>query len=594
MLFPMNAPLHNPCLNASSTKACCAGQRRHFGKLLPVIGIIAVLAASPATVSAADLHWDGGAADIPGNGDGVSQGGAGTWNNTISNWDAGAGIAHVAWNSTNTAVFGGAGGVVTLGAVITNAGLLVTATNDVTITGGFGFVINGAVNLAGTNNLTLGNIDGGTVNLSDATLTGSNVLTWNKTADTYFNNFNVASFNSSNSVNFTGTLRLRGSTPSTAPGSMQGGTGRFWLHSSLGSQVTNTAFFLDTGAAPNNGQDFIIGDWNTNGNRTLTLSGLTGFGTIRTDAGTTGTRNLIVNQSVNTTFNGMILSHFNSLGTARSLVFTKDGTGSLTLAGIVGFETVATGGNITPLSVTVLNGTLVMTAANTLTGPTTVNGGSLVINGIHPATSAITVGAGGTLSGTGIINGAVTNNGTLSPGFPLGTLTIADAPVMNGTTLFQINRTNLPNTGKLVMNNTLVYGGTLTVTNIGFTNFAPGDSFVLFSASGGFSGSFTETNLPPLAADLKWVWSPNSGTLSVTNRLPPDAPVITPSLSGGNLLMPVNSQSGYTYVLQSATNLVPPVVWIGVTTNAGTGGVLNFSAPVNPAQPQSFFRVVAY
>lgn len=75
---------------------------------------------------------------------------------------------------------------------------------------------------------------------------------------------------------------------------------------------------------------------------------------------------------------------------------------------------------------------------------------------------------------------------------------------------------------------------------------------------------------------------------------PPNAPVITPSLSGGNLLMPVNSQSGYTYVLQSATNLVSPVSWTGVTTNAGTGGVLNFSAPVNPVQPQSYFRVVAY
>lgn len=75
---------------------------------------------------------------------------------------------------------------------------------------------------------------------------------------------------------------------------------------------------------------------------------------------------------------------------------------------------------------------------------------------------------------------------------------------------------------------------------------------------------------------------------------PPNAPIITPGLSGGNLLMPVNSQTGYTYVLQSATNLVPPVVWSGVTTNSGTGGTINFTAPVNPAQPQSYFRVVAY
>lgn len=73
---------------------------------------------------------------------------------------------------------------------------------------------------------------------------------------------------------------------------------------------------------------------------------------------------------------------------------------------------------------------------------------------------------------------------------------------------------------------------------------------------------------------------------------PPNPPVLAPAgLSGGNLHFTVASQSGYTYVLQAATNLVPPVVWTGVATNAGTGGPLNFSVPANAALPQRYFRV---
>jgi hypothetical protein len=75
---------------------------------------------------------------------------------------------------------------------------------------------------------------------------------------------------------------------------------------------------------------------------------------------------------------------------------------------------------------------------------------------------------------------------------------------------------------------------------------------------------------------------------------PPNPPVMMAGLSGTNLQMSVLSQAGYNYMLQAATNLTPPVVWSGVATNAGTGGMLNFSAPVSPAQPQSYFRVVAY
>ncbi len=78
-----------------------------------------VLAAGAA--QAATRYWDGGTVDIVADGDGASQGGAGTWNTTIQNWDQGAGLPHVAWVNANLddAVFGTSGGTVTLNTGIT-------------------------------------------------------------------------------------------------------------------------------------------------------------------------------------------------------------------------------------------------------------------------------------------------------------------------------------------------------------------------------------------------------------------------------------------------------------------------------------------
>jgi autotransporter-associated beta strand protein len=209
---------------------------------------------------------------------------------------------------------------------------------------------------------------------------------------------------------------------------MQGGTGRFWLNSATGSQLAGSKFFLDTGASATNGQDFIIGDWNAGGTRTLTLSGLQGFGTIRTDSGTEGVRNLIVDQSGgDTTFNGMLLSHRSGAGVNRAIAFEKKGSSNLTMAGIVGVQTAGAAGTA-PLTVTVTDGTLTFTAANTYTGGTTVNGGTLLVNnttGSGTGTGTVTVTTG-TLGGTGTIAGSVVvaATGNIAPGTSAGTLAV--------------------------------------------------------------------------------------------------------------------------------------------------------------------------
>lgn len=297
------------------------------------------------------------------------------------------------WNASSTLVN-------TLGANLTWGGLDVSsASGAVTISGanGLTFAAGSTMTVSG-NNLTIGNKDAGTLNLGNVTLTGSAKLTFNKTADTGTTNFNAA-----NALAFNGTLALRGGTPSTTPAAMQGGTGRFWLNSVNGSQAAGTAFALDTGTSATDGQDFIIGDWDaTSGNRRLTLSSLTGFGTIRTDAGVTGTRNLIVDQATDTVFNGMLLSHASTANpnAVRRISFEKKGTGSLTLAGFVGKQTASAGASASDVDLTVTAGTLVLTAANTRTGATTIG-----------SSGTLKVGNGGANSLLG--GSAVTNDGSL-------------------------------------------------------------------------------------------------------------------------------------------------------------------------------------
>jgi autotransporter-associated beta strand protein len=152
------------------------------------------------------------------------------------------------------------------------------------------------------------------------------------------------------------------------------------------------------------------------------------------------------------------------------------------------------------------------------TGQTTVNVGTLLINGnAAPASGAVTVGASGTLGGTGVVGGATTVNGKLSPGSNgIGTLTFSNnVTLASGSTVFiEINKGAA--TKDLVnASGTVVYGGTLLVTNLGGT-LINGDSFKIFNAAT-YGGTFASFNLPPLTNSLVWDKTAlaSSGTLSV-------------------------------------------------------------------------------
>jgi autotransporter-associated beta strand protein len=77
-----------------------------------------------------------------------------------------------------------------------------------------------------------------------------------------------------------------------------------------------------------------------------------------------------------------------------------------------------TGGSLTKIGL----GTLILSGANTYTGNTNVDRG--VLNVAGSINSNTTVHHPGVLAGTGTVHGNVTNRGTVSPGDPVGTLTI--------------------------------------------------------------------------------------------------------------------------------------------------------------------------
>ena len=205
-----------------------------------------------------------------------------------------------------------------------------------------------------------------------------------------------------------------------------------------------------------------------------TINGLSGSGTVDTEAG--GTPTLTVgNNDASSTFSGLLKN------TAGTLSLTKTGAGTLTLSG-----------------------------PNTHSGGTTVSAGTLLVSnasGSGTGSGTVTVN-GGTFGGAGTIGGAVTVNagGTLAPGTSVGALTVNGNLTLNSgsTTEMEVNRGASPNADKVQGIGILTQGGTLTVIN-GGADLQVNDTFTLFSATSK-SGEFAAISPanPNGDADLAW------------------------------------------------------------------------------------------
>jgi autotransporter-associated beta strand protein len=242
------------------------------------------------------------------------------------------------------------------------------------------------------------------------------------------------------------------------------------------------------------------------------------------------------------------------------------------------------------------NGTLRLTAANTFSRPVNVMAGTLLVNGSLTSGSSVMVAPGATLGGTGVLNGAVTNNGTLTPGnFGIGRLTINNSLLLSGTTVMEISKTGGVRTNDLAsVSGMLTQGGMLVVTNLGPAALAAGDSFKLFNA-GTWAGGFANVSLPPLASDLVWDASAlaTSGTILVVaapQSIPPGITGLGWS-AGAGFSLTATGGFNEAYVLLATTNL-SPATWLPLKTNqADDGGAVQFADPDATNHPQRFYRL---
>ena len=265
----------------------------------------------------------------------------------------------------------------------------------------------------------------------------------------------------------------------------------------------------------------------------------------------------IGNNSVNTTrtpTNAVILNGDLAIGVASTdgaFVFTGpwtltnsshsitvDTANSVTISGAIGENGGSYG--LTKAG----SGLLILSGSNAYTGTTTVNHGTLRVSG-SISTGPVTVN-GGSLTGAGTNSGAVTVNsgGTLAPGTStIGTLTLGSTLSLAGNANFRINKSGATLTSDQVVGATsITAGGTLTViSNANSSAFVANNSFTLFNSGMG-SSWFSSVSLPPLGTGLTWNTNglATSGVLAVytftTTPLLMSTPVGTSATISSNKL----------------------------------------------------------
>jgi autotransporter-associated beta strand protein len=242
-------------------------------------------------------------------------------------------------------------------------------------------------------------------------------------------------------------------------------------------------------------------------------------------------------------------------------------------------------------------GKLVLTSGCTYTGNTTISAGTLALSGSGSilSTPLITVAGGATFDVSG-----------LSSTFALGSRTLSNSASATGTLIGNLNT----GSGNIAVSYTTgtpsfaVTGGTLTlsagtvlsINNTGAALTAGSYRIISTSAAGFVAGTapsaVTVTGGGLAASTTASLSISNSELfLVVLSSVAPTPTILPPYVNGsGNLVLRCDTVIGHNYLLLSATNLNPPVVWSTNSTTGGTGGTITNSVPVGPVPTMQFFR----
>ncbi|MBP7827558.1 MAG: hypothetical protein KA236_13520 [Verrucomicrobia bacterium] len=261
----------------------------------------------------------------------------------------------------------------------------------------------------------------------------------------------------------------------------------------------------------------------------------------------------------------------------------------------------------------VINGGFQLTGANTfwaeqahliVNGPLAGSGtlgfaaggsGTLILNGPSPYTGTVIV-TNGVIGGTASLAGDLTLlGGTCAPGWPRGvpgTLSANGNVTLAGVTVMELAPHLSPNCDRIVAGGTLTCGGALIVI-LAADAPAPqrGDVYQLFSSNS--RGTFSSVNLPALPAGLDW----NTDELYSQGRIAVVGPGISfqpPHITDGHLILSGDGgiASGTYKILTSLQVAAPLSEWtIHTTGTFSAGGAFSNALPINPAEPERYYRI---
>jgi Concanavalin A-like lectin/glucanases superfamily len=225
------------------------------------------------------------------------------------------------------------------------------------------------------------------------------------------------------------------------------------------------------------------------------------------------------------------------------------------------------------------NGSLILMSGaapvNVFTGiPLTIGNGATLSYANNTINGDLVIGAGATASSSGAATGSLGVSGNVT---------------LNGTTVIRLNGSG--NNDTISAGQSITYGGTLNLVNIGAT-LAVGNSFPIFkSTNSTYSGSFTYSPLTP-GAGLAWQLS--GGTLSVVAAGATGPVVNSTKVINGNLVLGGSGgASGGTYYVLTTTNLTSPLAnWTVASTNLyDSSGNFTVTNAITAGVPQQFYRI---
>lgn len=159
-------------------------------------------------------------------------------------------------------------------------------------------------------------------------------------------------------------------------------------------------------------------------------------------------------------------------------------------------------------------GTQKLSGVNTYTGLTAVQEGILVVNG--SLAGDVLINALGTLKGNGTIGGTLTNEGIISPGESIGTLTVGNYINNNGIYAVEVN--GLGQSDLIDVSGTATLNGGSVVVSSSNGTFRLQQPYTIVTAEGGVEGTFTNaTSLAFITPTL--TYDPNNVYLTIQSAL---------------------------------------------------------------------------